>query len=212
CDPALVARPHSVRLPRGQAKLTRRHAMTAPAATKVCIKCGTDCSNKPRTKDPEGRYTCKACYDAMMAKAAAAKVAKAAAPQPEPKPLRTPVVVGAPDDASVMAALLEDSPAAITEACPSCGAGLAGGAVICTICGYNKETGRAVNLKIRKAAKDKAARSGPGLREIVTNTTYTGLGAAVVLGGLFALAFVTPIGALFYILAAALYSFVFGML
>lgn len=34
---------------------------------KICIKCGRDCSGTPRTKDAQGRYTCRECYDKLMA-------------------------------------------------------------------------------------------------------------------------------------------------
>ena len=37
-----------------------------PAQGKICIRCGLDCSNRPRTKDLQGRYTCRDCYDAMQ--------------------------------------------------------------------------------------------------------------------------------------------------
>lgn len=127
--------------------------MSLPATAKVCIKCGTDCSGKPRTKDAQGRYTCKACFDAMTQKAAAPKPAARVAPKPVP-------VADAADDAAVMAALLESAPPALTETCPSCGNGMAGGTVICTICGYNKETGKAVGVKVLKAPKEKRA-GGP---------------------------------------------------
>src|ERR1051326_180246 len=139
---------------------------TAPTPTKTCIKCGTDCSNKPRTKDAQGRYTCKACYDEMVKKAAATRAAPAPvgavaakpAAKPGPKPATESVFDGG-DDGAVMASLLESSPGVITETCPSCGNGLTSGAVVCTICGYNKETGRAMGVKVLKAAKER--RSGP---------------------------------------------------
>jgi hypothetical protein len=122
--------------------------MTAPATAKTCIKCGTDCSNKPRTKDAQGRYTCKTCYDAIT-KAAAAK---AAAPKPKAAPVP---LEPEPDDAGVMAALLKDSPGTLTEMCPSCGSGMTAGAVVCTICGYNKETGKTVGAIVEKASSGK---------------------------------------------------------
>ncbi len=42
--------------------------------TKTCIVCHTDCTTKPRIKDPHGRYCCKDCADRKRA-------AKAVAPQ-----------------------------------------------------------------------------------------------------------------------------------
>lgn len=128
---------------------------TAPAAGKICTICGQDCSSKPRTKDPQGRYTCKACLDAAQGKKAAKPAPRAADPEPD-------------SDAAMMAALLASSPAPdITEACPACGSALAAGAVLCTICGYNKQTG--------KSGKTGSS-SAPGVGSAA-------LGAAASLGG-----------------------------
>lgn len=134
--------------------------MTAPAPTvKKCIKCGVDCSGKPRTKDAQGRYTCKACVDA--AAKAVAKSVKTAKPAAAP-----------PEDADVMAALLTDSPGVSAEMCPSCGNGMPGGAVVCTLCGYNKQTGQTMGVHVQK---------GPG--KAATAATAA-LGAASAVGGL----------------------------
>jgi membrane associated rhomboid family serine protease len=45
--------------------------MPGSASTKVCVICGEDCLNKPRTKDAKGRYFCKACYERAATAAAA---------------------------------------------------------------------------------------------------------------------------------------------
>lgn len=58
-----------------------------------------------------------------------------------------------------MVDLIAEAPP-ILEACPACGGGLAGGAVICTQCGYNKATGRTMSVQTLKA-KAPRARSGP---------------------------------------------------
>lgn len=119
--------------------------MSSPTGVpaKVCVQCGQDCSNKPRTKDPQGRYTCKACFDTLAANARDKSVsAKAAVPTPELLPAAEPT------DDVIMASLLKDSaPATLTETCPSCGSGLVAGSVVCTICGYNKQTGRTASAK-----------------------------------------------------------------
>ncbi len=36
--------------------------MTSTSASKVCVLCGEDCSNKPRIKDSHGNYYCKSCH------------------------------------------------------------------------------------------------------------------------------------------------------
>jgi hypothetical protein len=30
---------------------------------KLCVVCGCDCTGKPRTKHPHGRYFCQPCYE-----------------------------------------------------------------------------------------------------------------------------------------------------
>ncbi len=134
--------------------------MPEATSAKICVKCGTDCSGKPRTKDGQGRYTCKACFDAA---------AKAAKPVAKPAPKPAPAAAPEPDDAAIMASLLESSPSSLTEMCPSCGSGMSQGAVICTICGYNKQTGRAASVKVDK---------GP------SKAATMALGAASAVGGL----------------------------
>ena len=67
--------------------------MTIPSgASKVCKACGSDCSNKPRTKDAKGNYYCKPCYDAELQKireavASAPTARRTPTPQPaSPEP------------------------------------------------------------------------------------------------------------------------------
>lgn len=124
--------------------------------SKICIRCGQDCSAKPRTKDTQGRYTCKACADAA----------------PKPKAAAAPVPAEPDPDAALMAALMAQAKPDITESCPSCGSGLAPGAVICTICGYNKQSGRS-QKSIIGAGMPSAGKSGGS----------AALGVAASLGG-----------------------------
>lgn len=63
-------------------------ATTTPG--KICIRCGQDCSGRPRTRDPQGRYTCRGCYDKLMGAAAAQSGSVT-----EVKPMRSPAVAGA---------------------------------------------------------------------------------------------------------------------
>jgi hypothetical protein len=167
--------------------------MAEATGTKLCIKCGTDCAGKPRTKDAQGRYTCKPCYEGAQ-KAAAPRAAK-------------PVEPAEADDGAMIASLLESSPNSLSEMCPSCGSGLQTGAVVCTICGYNKETGRAIGVKVSKPKRD-----GPGLVDVLLNAKYTGLAAMVVFVGLLALGFVTPLSWAALILLGLAYIAVFWLL
>lgn len=114
----------------------------AGSAAKVCASCAVDVSNAPRTKDAQGRYFCKPCVEKLKAKAAAPK---AAAPKA--------AVAAAPSDNDVMGKLLADSPG--LELCPNCGGGITSGAMICVRCGYNKETGKAMKVRVENAPKEK---------------------------------------------------------
>lgn len=191
--------------------------MSTPTDSKICIKCGTDCAGKPRTKDTQGRYMCRACFDAAKAAPAAArpaelKASKPAAPRAARPPAPSPAPAAAePDDMDVMSALIQDSPV-ITEQCPQCGTGMTADSVICTACGYNKETGRGMNLKVERAARDKKVRTGPGIGDYFTDPTKSAILALGIFAGLFALAFVNPIGLLLYFLLAAVYCLAFGLL
>lgn len=128
--------------------------MSQAAPAKVCIRCGEDCSNRPRVKDKQGRYTCEAC----LAKAKAA-VAAAAAPAPQASPVAE---VDAPipllEDAAVDA-----GPRAAP--CPGCGRPLWSDAKVCVGCGFNRETGRRLSVSTdvegdgKRARKAKAAPS-----------------------------------------------------
>lgn len=111
--------------------------MSPPAGSpaKICTRCGQDCSNKPRTKDAQGRYTCRACYDAMMAKAAARQpVAATATTEPDPLPFA--------DDPLPADLLEEAAPAAGLQICPSCQSSMPHGAPICVQCGFDTRAGK----------------------------------------------------------------------
>lgn len=104
-----------------------------PPNQKICTRCGVDCAALPRVKDPQGRYTCRACYDAIQAAARQRRVAAAAA---APAADAIPIAEDPADDAGGMDAILADEP----RACANCGQ-LLGSAVICMGCGYNTQTG-----------------------------------------------------------------------
>src|SRR4051812_22034747 len=41
-------------------------AMPETATPKTCIRCGADCAGKPRTRDSQGRYMCRPCYESAQ--------------------------------------------------------------------------------------------------------------------------------------------------
>jgi hypothetical protein len=103
---------------------------TKPSPKKICAICGEDCSSRPRTRDPKGRYFCSACYREASAKG------------------RSP---GDSDDTTSLTstgtaelALIDDAigQASDTTPCRGCGAPRDADAVVCTQCGLNVQTGR----------------------------------------------------------------------
>ena len=154
--------------------------MSSPSGSKVCVVCGIDCSNKPRTKDAQGRYTCRSCFAAVAAKP------KQARPVQQPE---------ASDEEAVMAALLASSPGpAAAETCPACGNGMAPGAVLCLLCGHNKHTGQTAGVRIEK---------GPGAGSAVLAAASTVGGAAK---GPAALVLATVFGVICGLVGAAVWA------
>ncbi|MCA9299957.1 MAG: hypothetical protein KDA28_12870, partial [Phycisphaerales bacterium] len=84
---------------------------------KTCVKCGTDVSDKPRTKDKNGRYWCASCAK----KAQAARQAK--------KAEQAPKDTGGGD---LLDDLLKKSVAVQGKTCPECSTPLTNEAILCT--------------------------------------------------------------------------------
>jgi len=108
---------------------------------KICMVCGEDCSNRPRTKDPKGRYYCKPCFELARRryqKKAAAR-ARSRAPAP-PDAHGQPYVLTEPAPESKQAPV----PSRPSAACPSCGRPLPPNTKICVNCGVNVATGRSI--------------------------------------------------------------------
>src|SRR5688500_7973368 len=121
-----------VKLPDPHRPAGQRTTMTT-AASKICIACGTDCSDTPRTKDLQGRYTCKAC-DARRTAGQAGGAQPLAVQRPAAPPVKgsRPAPAPAPepeDDAGLLGSLVESMGGA---ACVSCGSQIPQGAAICT--------------------------------------------------------------------------------
>jgi len=122
------------------------------AQTKVreCQACGKDCTGQPRIKDKKGRYLHKACYEKARAKALARKPVEVAAPPP-PDNDDLYGLEGA--DLGLGDDMLADIPAhdANAATCPNCGSAAQAGAVLCTVCGHNFQTGKSAGrVKVSK--------------------------------------------------------------
>lgn len=132
---------------------------------KSCTVCGVDCSNKPRTKDTQGRYVCKEC----LQRAQAAHRAKQDAGE-----RKGTIASGAASGAAVShdhgdnAFILDIvEPPKFREGqmpCPSCGKGIKDGQVLCTSCGFNVKTGERalVNVLQPVEIRDKSERNKGG--------------------------------------------------
>ena len=127
----------------------------APTTAKLCIKCGQDCSKRPRTKDARGRYICQEC----MTRAQAARAAAVAAPPPpvDDEP------IFALDDAALSAATAAAGKIERPRSCGNCGMVMGGGAVICTRCGLNTSTGKVLGTDKRAGAGKKCIKCGYAL-------------------------------------------------
>ncbi|QYK48247.1 MAG: hypothetical protein KF838_15835 [Phycisphaeraceae bacterium] len=120
--------------------------MPGESVNKVCCKCEVDVSQAKRHKDAKGRYWCEPCF------AKAAAEAKGGASQ------------GKPDAASGAAtpAWLAGSLAVEGKRCTACSAPMPKEGVICTSCGHNSETGKAMGTRVVMAPKEKAPKASKG--------------------------------------------------
>lgn len=103
--------------------------MGTAVPAKICVRCGEDCSDRPRVKDALGHYYCQPCAERVRAERNAPTPAAAPVPRPDDGPIP----------------LADDAPPATADAAPrecvGCGLILSRDAVICTRCGLNTRTG-----------------------------------------------------------------------
>lgn len=146
--------------------------MTGEAAGKTCCKCEIDVSQAKRHKDAKGRYWCEACF------AKAAAESKKAGGTPEGK---APAASG-----GATPAWLAGSMAVEGKRCTACSAAMPKDGVICTSCGHNSETGKAMGTRVVMAPKEKAPkrkRSGSGFDPVMLAYAYGVLGIGLFIGG-----------------------------
>src|SRR5262249_30879377 len=131
-----------------------RSMSPAPAApAKVCIRCKRDCANRPRSKDPQGRYICQECLDAAKTSAsskAKPQTAAAADPDSPSDPIDLPAPAAAP-----IALAEEDAPpkpkAIPVIQCQACGHLCQASELFCTQCGAEPSTGKKLKSKEKHA-------------------------------------------------------------
>lgn len=131
-----------------QARTGEHYVPDQNTATKNCIVCGEDCSQRDRVKDRQGRYICKPCYEkAKQKKAAAAEAKKKAKPAADAgKNGATPSF-----DLSLFQELADQERTApaldvVASICPHCRKPRERWVPVCPECGYNIQTGMRVNV------------------------------------------------------------------
>ncbi|MBN1344803.1 MAG: hypothetical protein JXQ73_19070 [Phycisphaerae bacterium] len=140
---------------------------------KVCRICGQDCSGRPRTKDRKGNYYCKACYDRAVKERSAAKLAAATArphqvrqAEASAEPASEPAVTEEQfhEESTSESPLLTElsafeqsgEPVDVEQGrCTHCGSPMPGGAILCTRCGYNVQTGKQAEVGVGPLDADK---------------------------------------------------------
>lgn len=129
----------------------------SPAPTsKICIACKRDCSARPRSKDSQGRYTCKDCSDKLAGQRARSVQAAPVVPPALQTEAEEPGADWMWDNAQAEPTFgaAPSAPAAAT-ACPSCRTNMPGDAIACPACGHNILTGQ-------KTPKSKGKSEGSG--------------------------------------------------
>lgn len=142
-------------------------------ASKQCSICGKDRRGLPRVRDPKGRYYCPECYEQGIE-----RKKKLAAEQPSGIALAPdenddtnadtgvdePVPTRATLEPSLLDELVDDVVPAVRKPvaapCENCGQPTTVDAIICTSCGYNRQTGETLKIETTKPKTDWVAESG----------------------------------------------------
>lgn len=111
----------------------------ATTATKVCRLCNTDCAERPRVKDELGRYTCQACLDKEMARAAS---------RAAPASQRDDDGLAAIRAAAMMEAKSAELDLPETQSCAKCHGYMPPENRICLRCGFDRKRGAKVMTRI----------------------------------------------------------------
>ena len=180
---------------------------TAESAGKICMVCGKDVTGQPRVKDASGRYLCAGeCQQKALAAAKAREAARAAKPPAAPSSAAAKTAAPPPmEPGGLMGQLIADSPMLKSATCESCGNPMPGGAVLCTRCGFNTQTGKALKTAVivEKEKKEAKVKGAPGRYGNSSGGSDFGPSYGVLfmifagtIGGLGALGFVHPLFAL----------------
>lgn len=172
---------------------------TAESASKICMVCGKDVAGQPRVKDAMGRYLCAGeCQQKALAASKAREEARAAKPPNAPPGAAAKTPAPPPmEPGGLMGQLIADSPMLKSATCESCGNPMPGGAVLCTRCGFNISTGKALRTAVI-VEKEKGKAKVPAMRGRSAQSDWGpsfGVLFLIVAGslsGIFTLGFVDP--------------------
>ncbi len=196
--------------------------MGQSVSAKICRLCGQDCSDRPRIRDPKGRYYCRECY---VVKARELELQRRArdeqAPHTDaPQRVDPANVPGADPGWSAVGDSLGDSgmhadaaaPSGLL-ACPGCGATLGADAVVCVECGYNTRTGHKLQTARRKPLRPKRDFSvaAGGMMAVALSPPGFALAVLAVFGILFALALGNPAVGPVYFVAVLVFTSGIGL-
>lgn len=181
--------------------------MAEEQTTKTCTVCGIDVTGKPRTKDAQGRYICKDCFDKARATQSALKN-----PPPPPGAAQSGSASPAIEDNSFLLGMGAKNAIAEsgTKPCPECGRALTTDSVVCVGCGYNTATGKRMAVRVLKpekaeddGVKGKGRSSGKGTNPHLIGLAVLGLFTAGAVAGM-----LQPDVATYFALAVRIYMIV----
>ena len=180
-------------------------------STKVCAGCGTDVTSKPRVKDAEGAYFCRACASKKQAELAKKlKRAPGAA-------VASQGAMALESDPEMMARLVEDSVAKAATACPACRRPWKQDASICTFCGFNKMTGQMVGTQIQAPQVVSAPKASGGAKRVRGGKKFAGahwkvaLVLVILFGAGFGVSMSSPEFGSVFMMGVSVYMFLFGV-
>ena len=152
---------------------------------KVCVSCKKDVANAKRVKDPQGRYYCASCHEALTKKKAEATAPVAAGggdeydfsepmPTPKPKPVvKAPLGEGEAKKAAPLPAV-----------CPNCGARVLPNRRLCIKCNRDvTKMDKVIAMKAEEAA-------GPSKEEKIATVVAFLMKIGLVVGCVAVVAFV----------------------
>lgn len=132
------------------------------SSNKLCVVCGKDVAGKPRVKDASGRYTCIGeCQEKHVENLKKAASSSKSAGATKSASVPASAVPGS-DEGSMLNDLISQSPMLKAGKCEQCGSIMPQGGVICTRCGFNTQTGKALKTAVVVEKEKKEPKFKPG--------------------------------------------------